>query len=403
MGRKHIVMVIDADANSRRQTIDLLHDGPYAVAADTGFDPDTLALAAEVRPDAILVSLEPPLDDAIDTLAAFRRDLPDVHLVGYAPAGDLPTVRRLLRDSVRDFLATPLRPRDLDAVICGEPVAARPRSAPLSLVEAPRGRVITVFGAKGGTGKSTIATNLAAAFAAEGASACLLDMDSRFGDLAGLLGLRPDTTIADLAPHAGRLTPEHVRRALTHHDSGVALLAAPHHPADWGGISGDHVEAIVAATQALFDFTLLDTPGSFNDIVAAAVDRADHVLLVTGLDMASIKDTAHMLDLLDAERYPAGQVHLVVNQTHATAPIRPGDVGGIVGQSVAARIAYDPNVVKASGSGQPLVLAKPNAPAAQDIRRLARLFLGDARGQDATAVRRWIAAPLHRFRRGQAV
>ena len=86
------------------------------------------------------------------------------------------------------------------------------------LNEPPRGTVLTVFGAKGGIGKTTIATNLAASVAQAGLNVIVMDMDTQYGDVAGLLGVEPRYTVVDLALRAAQLDQRTLRRALVQHE-----------------------------------------------------------------------------------------------------------------------------------------------------------------------------------------
>ena len=110
----------------------------------------------------------------------------------------------------------------------------------------PRGEILTVFGAKGGTGKSTLAVNLAAAVALGGEESVLvLDLDTRFGDIAIMMGVAARHTVADLAVRVDELTPETFRQALAQHESGAMVLAAPRHPSEWATVTSAHIRQLV--------------------------------------------------------------------------------------------------------------------------------------------------------------
>ena len=96
-----------------------------------------------------------------------------------------------------------------------------------------RGSVVTVFSPKGGTGKTVVATNLAAMLAKrEGKRTLLLDLDLQFGDAAIMLGLEPTKTIYDLVVAPGELDSEKLAGYVTKHQCGLDVLAAPLRPED---------------------------------------------------------------------------------------------------------------------------------------------------------------------------
>ncbi len=235
--------------------------------------------------------------------------------------------------------------------------------------------VLTVFGAKGGIGKSTIASNVAAAIARDTKrSVLIMDMDVRFGDVAIMLGVDPDFTVADMARRGGQVEPDTLRRILYEHESGCFVLPAPVHPSEWAEVSADQIGQMVDLATHAFDYVILDTPGTFTDLVATGLQVADMVLVISGLDMTSIKDTARMFDLLDAEGYPLERLSLVVNQVTPRQTVTLPDVAQILGQTVFWSIPYDDQVPLSIGRS--LVMAKPRSRAAKQLRGLAAELCG---------------------------
>jgi pilus assembly protein CpaE len=400
MGRNRLVMVADPNRESRTHAVELLRDAPYAVVADTDHGREASSIAAQTQPEIVLVAVEEPLEPALATIDEIRQLLPDCQVIVYSSLSDVTAMRRVLQSGVCDLLPTPLERDDLLAALDRLSVQAgaqRPEldEAPAAPAEArtQRGTIVTVFGAKGGIGKSTIATNLAAAIAGEtDHSVLVMDMDTRFGDIAIMLDIEPRYTIADLAQRAHELDRETFRSALIEHSSGAYVLAAPKHPSEWGNIDAEQMQAVVHYAAQWFDYVILDTPGTFNDIVATSIEVADRVLITSSLDMASIKDTVHMLDLLEAEGYPADRLHLVVNQVNRATTVRSEDVPRIVHKDVYWSIPYDEQVVYASAVGQPVVQGKPKSRAAKELRGLAFKLTDGERTEAVAPSRGWMAA-----------
>ena len=238
------------------------------------------------------------------------------------------------------------------------------------------GVVLTVFGAKGSIGKSTIATNLASLIAARSdLSVLLMDMDTRFVDVALMMDLEPRNTISDLTAleEVDRLA---LRDSVLQHEFGTCVLAAPRHPSEWALISSERVKAIIELSARQFDYIILDTSGTFNDIVATAIEAADRVIVVTSLDMASIKDTAYMLDLLDAEGYPSDRLLVTVNHVNHVNSVHTDDISQIIQHDVFWEIPYDDRVLQAGQLGRSVVLAKSKARASVELAGLALKIVG---------------------------
>src|SRR3972149_6858170 len=221
----------------------------------------------------------------------------------------------------RGYLFRPVKPEDLVRSIHGvleQEERKRMRLSGETLETAARGTVITVFGAKGGIGKTTISTNLATALVrTTGSTVALVDMDTRFGDVAIMMDVAVEQSIADLARRVDDLDRDQVRDYLVRHHSGAMILPAPLHPTEWRNLMPQHIEKIITLLGQSFDYVVIDTPGTFNEIIAVTLEQASMVLLVTSMDIASIKDTALALEMLRAASISEDKVKLTIN--HCTS------------------------------------------------------------------------------------
>ena len=382
MPRNPLVMIVDENAPFRQELQAMLAPAKLAVVADCGYGVEAASLAEETRPDLVLVAIAEPTARAIQTVEAIREILPSTPIVAYSASTDFDLVRRAMQAGVRDMLRLPLKPGELFASI---DLVMRSREAGegeevIDAVHARRptaGTVLTVFGAKGGIGKTTIATNLAAALAKRSdLSVLVIDLDTRFGDVAIMYDIEPQITVAQVAANARSLDRDTFRNALVRHDSGVCVLPSPKHPSDWRTVEADDIRELVHFAAKLFDYVILDTPGAFNDIVGTALEVATQVLVVTTVDMASIKDTAFVLDLLESESFPPDRLYLTVNHANGANTIRASDVGRVLQKPIFWEIPHDSQVTLATQLGKPIVIAKPRSKAAQSLTALAMRLSG---------------------------
>ena len=402
MGSYPPLMLIDPDPASRAEIEAMLAAAPVSLVATSGYGVDATSQAQEAQPQLILAAVEAPVERALKTVQAVAALCPDSSIILYSIVTDVNVMRRAMQLGVTDFLARPVRPSDLLAAI--ERTAPPPeRDAADGADRAPGGAraagvVVTVYGAKGGIGKTTLVTNLAASIVQDtDLSVLILDMDARFGDVAIAMELEPRFTVADLAARSEELDRELYLSALARHSSGVAVLAAPNHPSDWADVTAAQIRTLIEFGARLFDYVIVDAPGTFNDLVDAAIEVADRVLIVSSLDMSSIKDTALMLDILAARGVPRERLLLTVNQVNRANTVVPADVARIVHQPIFCHIPYGEQVPLASQHGQPVVLAKPKARAAKRLHRLGREIAGlDHAALQARqgSLRRWLPARL---------
>jgi pilus assembly protein CpaE len=392
MSVKASVVILDPNADTRAEVHHTLRNAGFGVLAEGGLGIEGLTIVQEAHPHCVLLGLEQPVERGLQTLEAVARSYPDIPVIVYSRIDDGPAVRRTMVAGAMDYLMYPLSDRIVGEAILTALDRAAPRTqaaagaspasghaASASGTTAPpaAGMVITVFGAKGGIGKTTIATNLSAALAHESnASVALVDIDTRFGDVAIMLDSTIESTIVDVARDVDKLDRNTIRRYLTTHRSGVSLLPAPMDPTGWDDVYPVHIEKIVNLLAQTHDYVILDTPGAFNDNVAAALEVATVVLLVTSLDMASIKNTSVMLSMMRSYDFPEEKVRLTVNHSNQANSVKEADIARTLDYQIFWSIPYDEMISKSTQVGQPLVLWRPQSKAAANLQHLAALLGG---------------------------
>lgn len=380
MARNPRVIVIDQDQVARSEVQKMLALSGFAVLGEAGYGIEAVSLAKETEPDVVIISVEEPVVRALQTVEAVADLLPQSPIVTYSSIKDPASIRKAMLAGVSDYLITPVREEELinsvhnvlaqeerrRARICGEadePVAC--------------GTVLTVFGAKGGIGKTTIATNLATALVQKtGQSVVIVDLDTRFGDVAILMDMPVERSIADLALPEEEINRDLLQDCIYTHNMGVTILPAPVRPTDWRSVHAGHIERVVTLLAQTYDYVILDTPGTFNDIVARALELATLVLLVATVDMASLKDTLLAIDMLRSWNYPQEKVKLVINATNEASNVQPQEVKRMLGREVFWSIPYDRNISTATQLGMPVVVTRPNSKAAESLIEMAYALSG---------------------------
>ena len=374
------VVVIDPEVNSRADTNRALTMARFTVSGEAGYGIDAVTMAREKNPDIIVLSMEEPVARASQTMTALADALPETPVIVYSSLSDAPSVRRAMVSGARDYLVKPPRPEELSRAIYSVLEQEERRRTRLSgemASSAARGTVITVFGAKGGIGKTTISTNLATTLCKQtNSSIAIVDMDTRFGDVAIMMDVVVEYSIADVGRNIENVDRESIRDYLVQHGSGVQILPAPLHPTEWGALHRQHIGRVIELLSQTHDYVVVDTPGAFNELVATALEAADIILLVTSMDIASIKDTALALEMLRAASVSEDKVKLVINHSTASNSLRPEDVERVLEYEVYWRIPHDVAVTNSNQLGQPIVLAKPYARASRAITDMAYSLAG---------------------------
>jgi pilus assembly protein CpaE len=238
---------------------------------------------------------------------------------------------------------------------------------------APEGQIVTVFAAKGGCGKTTLAVNLGVALAAVGGNrVCVVDMDLAFGDVALTVQLDPARTITDALPMAGHLDTTGASSLLTPYRPGLEMLLAPVTPGDAEKISPALMGELLTVLRGLFDYIVVDTPPQLSEHVLTALDASTHHVLLTTPDVSALKNLRVTLDMLDLLSYPSQIRSVVLNRSDSKVGLSMEDVEGVVRWPIAARIPSSRDVPISINRGTPITVSTPRHPVSQAINRLAQ-------------------------------
>src|SRR6266511_3911484 len=222
-----------------------------------------------------------------------------------------------------------------------------------------RGRVVTVFSPKGGTGKKAL----------------LLDLDLQFGDAAIMLGIEPEKTIYDLVVAPGELDSEKLAGYTTRHSSGLDILPAPLRPEDAELVTEAKLARLLEVARESYDVIVVDTSPFFHGPMLATLDRTDELLLVCGLDVPTLKNVRLSLQTLELLAFPSNRIRVVLNRANSKVGMKPGEVEGALDVKVRFELPSDGKVPLAVNRGTPLVLADDKADFSRAVRAMAKALL----------------------------
>jgi pilus assembly protein CpaE len=254
------------------------------------------------------------------------------------------------------------------------------------------GKVIMVFNAKGGCGKTTIATNLGAYMASTGVRVLLVDLDLAFGDVAISLQLRPEASAADLVAMTGHIDEQGLASVVTRHDSGLDTVCAPSQPSEMDGIPGSTVGEMLRVARRAYDYIIIDTPPAFSEHVLAALDLCDMLVLLATLDIPAVKNLRLTLDTLDLLGHPRDGRIVILNRSDVKVGLHTEDVVAAIKQPIAVMIPSSFHVPASVNRGVPIVLDEPKHPVSLALRYFADKYILIATSPSVES-----AGPLARF------
>ncbi|MGH2779271.1 MAG: AAA family ATPase [Actinomycetota bacterium] len=245
-----------------------------------------------------------------------------------------------------------------------------------------RGSLISVFSSKGGTGKTFLACNLAAAIAKQTESeTALVDLDLDMGDCFSYWGKEATHTAQDL------MTLREVKDAAAVTAMGTELAdhlrcygALPDPAAE--PVAGGVIGRVLKTIRSSFAYTVVDASAEYSDQALAAFDSSDLICLITGLDVVGIKHLSRALETLMSIGLPRERFRIVINRSDSKVGLSPADVERVMRVSVDALVPSSRLVPASLNKGRPVYLDSPRSDVAKSIDSLAAAILGTVGGKE---------------------
>jgi pilus assembly protein CpaE len=388
-GDKIKVLIVDDVAETRENIRILLQfENDIEVAGMAGSGRSGIETARELKPDVVLMDINMPDMDGIKATELIHQITPATQIVILSVQGDPNYMRRAMLAGARDFLTKPPAVDELTDAIRRAGLMAHEEKAKAAsqhimgvdssgtpLATASLGKVIVVYSPKGGSGATTLAVNLAVTLNNEETPVALVDGNLQFGDVTVFLNEQVRNSILDLAPRADELDAEIVESVMmTHAASGVKILAAPARPEYAENVTGEQFTKILQFLRRMFFYIVVDSSSALTDVVLAAMDTSDIVILITTQDIPSIKNSRLYLDLADILKIDRKRILFVMNRFDKHIGILPEKISENFKHEIAAVIPFEERIIVPSvNRGIPFMLGDRSRPISKSFLSLAQV------------------------------
>jgi pilus assembly protein CpaE len=385
-GDKIRILIVDDNPETRENIRKLLQfesDVEVVGAARSGVE--GLDLASETQPDVILMDINMPDMDGIQATEAIRKKIPFTQIVILSVQNDPKYMQRAMMAGARAFLSKPPTVDELISTIHQVGKMAAEEKAKIALVQKlqsgsggkfgaalTHGKVITVYGPKGGVGTTTIATNLAVALQGPDSKVVIVDGNLQYGDVAVFHNEQPRNTILDLTPRASELDPEIIDEVLIlHQKSGVHILAAPPRPEMAEQVNPEQFIHVIKFLKTIYNYIVIDTETHLTETVISALDASDVIVMVVTQEIPAIKNAKSFLTLIDQFQIGRARVICIMNKNDKRISLLPERVGESLKQEIVAVIPLEEKIVVNSvNSGVPFMVDNKIQPIGKAISGL---------------------------------
>lgn len=334
-------------------------------------------VVTQTKPDIGIVAIDFDRERALELVSRINHQLPDCAIFVVSSSHDGTLILQAMRAGAKEFLLQPVRIDDLLAAIN----RIQERRFGQGDARTRGSTVIAVAGVTGGVGVSTLAVNLGCVLARNDKnSVVLVDLDLCLGDADVLLDAIPDYTIVDVAQNVTRLDFSLLKRSLTKHSSGLFLLPRPIQLEDVSLISAEDLQRVIGLLRASFTHLVLDLSKAFTPVDMMALEMAQHILLVTQLDLPCLRNVVRLLMSFNNMQGMAEKVKIVVNRTGMdSSQINLKKAQEIIGREIFWQIPNDYRACsEARNNGVPLLECAPRSAVTHAIVELAEALCGTA-------------------------
>lgn len=326
----------------------------------------------EQMPDLLLLRVSPLWRDELTALMQHpAAERPALVICG--PLDQAEGLRLAMQAGARDFLPEPLDAHELMAALHRLVQERRATSA-------GSGKLLALMNAKGGSGATLVASNLAQQLS-QHASVLLIDLDLQFGSVAHYLDVQPGHSHVEVMQRIGELDSLALRGFCTHYNPNLHVLGGRSCdfclPQD---VQVEQLEALLHLARTTYDWVLVDLPRQIDHLTGTALENADRVMVVLQQSVSHLKDADRLLRVLrDDMGIQSSRLQVLVNRYNKSAAISLKDIEEALGCADLLLLPNDFNVVSESqNAGVPLAIHAPRAAITQALRQIAEDLQGPA-------------------------
>ena len=333
---------------------------------------EALEVIRDQKPLVALVDYNLPDMNGINLTEIIRKEFPGTQVIVISQDNYTDVVLQAVRAGACDFITHDVSVKELSDVLTrAATLAVQDRSQlsafagvatperKVAVPSGPHGKVVAVYGAKGGIGTTTVAANLALALMDRDRDArvVLVDGAIQYGDVHLMFNELGQASVMDLVPRLNDLDIELVENVmLFNRPTGISILPAPPRPEFAEKITGEAFARILEFLRRHYDYVVLNTDSYVSDAVLAALDASEVVVLLTAQSINAIRNTRLFLDLWNAMGMTRDRIQLVISRYDPTSPITTERVGERLKFPVNMTLPEDNEAArKADALGQPVL------------------------------------------------
>ena len=288
------------------------------------------------------------------------------------PLDEREGMRLAMQAGARDFLPEPVAAEDLQS-------ALNRMQMELHADQGAAGKLISVMNAKGGSGASMLACNLAHQLSVLGGRTLLLDLDLQFGSLAHSLDVLPTHSHTDVLQQIDSLDSVALRGFCSHFSPTLHVLGGRTDELCLSQeIRLEQLDSLLRLARNTYDWVVVDLPRHIDHLTGITLEQSDRVYIVLQQSLSHLQDANRLVRILrDDLGVQSSRLHVVINRFDKTSPFKPKDISDALRCNDLQKLPNDYAVVSESqNTGVPLEFHAPRAAITLSLRELSQNLIG---------------------------
>ena len=371
------VLIADYDRVVRGEIRDVVAStGDCEVVGLARDGQEAVQMAMQLAPHVAVVAYDLPGLSGPKTCETLNALTPDLMTIVFSGSKSQDQIEAAMRSGARALIAKPIDAKQLSSLIMELAGMRDRRESPEILQWADPTlfpKIISVTGAKGGVGKSTIAVNLSVVLAESFPDlVVLVDFYTQFGDIPTMMNIVPKGTIVDVMPVCKELDVDLVGNYITKHASSVHVLVTSTEPRPPDVVSVECLDNLFYVLKHTYRYIVVDMPPMLHAATLHVLTNSTLILLVASLsDLTTITDTKRFYDALRAQHIAKESIGIVLNRVMKGNKLETSDIEDMFDHRVVGQVDNDDRVTIAANQGTPLAMTDKNSSFTRGVRNLA--------------------------------
>ncbi len=362
-----MIFVLDTNDNSREMIKSYLEElgysenirlyGDYSKAIDE--------IKLQDTPPIVLVDISQDFENQFEKIENIKLLTNKIVVTSTDYSTD--TIVRAMRSGAREFLPKPILKADLQRVI--ETLSKQENEQ-----ENSASKIITVYSNKGGIGKTTVATNLAAEISkTTNSKVALIDLNLQLGDVSTFLNLNPSFDVAYVIKNLIDKKSNSILNAFEKYkNTELYILSDPNYIEQSESITPQQIESLFKVLKKIFPYIVVDMSSNIDPNSLKILDCSDLILFTTIVNIPAIRNAQRCLNLFKSRRYPKDKVKIIVNRFMENDEITTNDIETTLGEKIYWKIPNNYfSIMESINKGLTVSEVNTNSNIANSFRNLA--------------------------------